>query len=67
MDPQLIGVLACVALAAAYLAHRMLRIWRGKGGGCGGKCNCGSKASGQQGTATFIPLEQVSIRLRDKE
>jgi hypothetical protein len=66
MDPQLIGVLACTALAAAYLAHRMLRTWRGKGGGCGGKCNCGSKESGEQGTE-FIPLEQVSIRLRDKE
>jgi hypothetical protein len=39
-DWQTIAVLLALAGALAYLARQALRTWRGKAGGCGGRCKC---------------------------
>jgi FeoB-associated Cys-rich membrane protein len=65
MTLQTIVVLVIVAGAAAYLASRNLRMFRGKSGGCGGGCGCSSKSGPGGSKSSEAPLQQVSLRRRD--
>jgi hypothetical protein len=59
MDVQLILVGLVLILAAGYLARHTWHIWTAKGN-CGG-CKCGGKP-----IETPIPLQQLTLRRRDK-
>jgi hypothetical protein len=68
VDWQLILVFLSVAAAGAYLVRQTWRTWRGKGAGCGGGCRCDGKASASKNSdARFIPAEQLTLRLRQRD
>jgi hypothetical protein len=66
MEPQLIAVLALVAVATAYLLRRSIRTWAGtKKGGCGGGCGCARAAQvADPAKDLFIPSDQLTVRKR---
>lgn len=61
-DWQTMIALACVAMAALFLARRAQRLFAG-GGGCGGGCgSCAAKSSargGDSGGGAFVALESL--------
>jgi hypothetical protein len=62
VDWQLVLVALCVAAAAAYVARRTWRAWRGAGAGCGG-CRCAGPAP-QAKAAPLISAADLTARLR---
>ena len=60
---QWLVVLACVLLAAAYVARSMWRTWHPKPGGCGGECGCAAPST-ETPRVTMIPVEQLTVRRR---
>ena len=65
MTLQTIVVLVIVAGAVAYLASRNLRMFRRKGGGCGGGCGCSSAKKADDAATSVIPLQELTIRKSD--
>jgi hypothetical protein len=66
MDNWQMPLVALIVLAAvAYLVRRTWRSLTGrKAGGCGG-CSCARPPAANDGQATLIPTEQITLRLRD--
>jgi len=65
MDWQLLLVIVLVMLALLYLGRQTLRMWRGKGAGCGGcKRPSAAKTPNAAATETLIPIDQVRLRKR---
>jgi hypothetical protein len=62
MTLQTIIVLVIVAGAAAYLASRNLRMFRGKSGGCGGGCGCSSAKKADDAANSVMPLQELTLR-----
>lgn len=58
---QWIIVLACVALATAYIARAAWRTWHPKPGGCGGGCGCAT-SNKEVPRETLITVEQLRVR-----
>jgi hypothetical protein len=63
MNWQLLAVVGIIIAAAGYLLRRSWLTWRGSKGGCGGGCGC-AKTAETNGSATLIPLEQLTLRRR---
>jgi hypothetical protein len=64
---QLVPVVVLVTWAVWYLGREIWRSWDARKSGCGGGCACQSKArsgSESQGQTTFIPGDQLTMRLR---
>jgi hypothetical protein len=69
MSWQVTAVLMIVAVAVLYLGHSAWRMLTGKKTGCGGRCNCESKATAtdpNNGQVTHVPVEQVTLRRREQ-
>ncbi|HEY1379176.1 MAG TPA: FeoB-associated Cys-rich membrane protein [Gemmataceae bacterium] len=64
MDWQWVVVLACVLVAAAYVARRAWRTWHPKPGSCGGGCGSGCAAPAEEPRVTMIPADQLTLRKR---
>jgi hypothetical protein len=65
---QWLAVIACIIVAAAYIARTTWRTLHPKAGACGGGCGC-AKASGDASApraaeVTLIPLDQLTVRRR---
>jgi FeoB-associated Cys-rich membrane protein len=67
VDWQWIAVLACVLLAAAYVARRAWRTWHPKPGSCGGGCGSGCAApKSHESSEAFISADQLTLRRRQQ-
>jgi hypothetical protein len=64
VDWQVIVVLACVVVAAAYVVRAAWRTWRPKASGCDGGCGSGCAAPADASRVTLIPADQITVRRR---
>jgi hypothetical protein len=67
MTWQTIMVAFLVTASAAYVVRRTWRTWNGVSNGCGKGCGCAAKLKaidGDAGTATFVPVQELSLRQR---
>jgi hypothetical protein len=65
MSWQTAVVLMVVALAAIYVVRRTWRTWTAAKDGCGGGCGCQKAPKSiaeSNGTHTFVPVEQLTVR-----
>jgi hypothetical protein len=63
VDLQLIGALLLTTLAASYLIWSVVRSILGRGKpGCGGCGSCATAKEPTGGSATFVPVEELTMR-----
>ena len=65
MDPQLALSAIAIGGAAAYLAYRGWRTWRGLKTGCSGGCGCAKTTPANEAKEPIlIPSDQLVLRRR---
>jgi len=70
MNGQMLIVIPLIVLAALYVGWRSWRTWtaqgKGCGGGCGSGCASGKHAAAKEQKPSWIPAEQVTLRIRKR-